>query len=78
MPRLASVERSTVDQKGIAPAHDRTNVLSLPLWYSSRVFHYVLHGRARQRAHQAINLTKHDVRMDLDSTQSARTPAGLC
>lgn len=44
MPRLASVDRSTVDEKGIAPAHGRANVLSLPLWYLSRVAQYVQHG----------------------------------
>lgn len=44
MPRLASVERSLCTRRGVAPARGKPKVLSMPLWYLSRVSLYILYG----------------------------------
>lgn len=78
--RLASVERSTVYQEGGGLLQPAVNPRSCPCpcgicLVSPSIF---CTGRAKHQALEANNPTKRSPHMDWDSTQSARTSAGLC
>lgn len=69
MPRLASVERSVVHQKGLAPARGRPEILP-PIMSCP--------GRAKHHARQANNPTKRNSRMGRHQYASRLGPQPGC